>query len=104
MSDLKNKIMDIYDVRPSTAEHIETIVEAIVMMAENEEDAIRKASSVIPKPKKGEWIVAETVDVFDGTINVYQCDQCGGVQWRNTSFCPACGADMRGADDDTDNV
>lgn len=36
MSDLKNKIMDTYDVRPSTAEYIQNIIEAIVMIAENE--------------------------------------------------------------------
>lgn len=36
MSDLKNKIMDTYDVRPSTAEYILNIIETIVMIVENE--------------------------------------------------------------------
>lgn len=36
MSDLKNKIMETYDVRPSTAEYIQNIIETIVMIAENE--------------------------------------------------------------------
>lgn len=99
--ELRNTIMDIYDVRPSTAEHIQTIVEAIVMIAENEyaRGYAEVNEDVISKSKEGEWLIAETVDILDGrsTINVYQCNQCGGVQWGNTSFCPACGADMRGS-------
>lgn len=41
---------------------------------------------------KGKWIIHN-----DYNENCrYGCDQCGNLTNRNSSFCPNCGADMRG--------
>lgn len=55
--------------------------------------------------RKGHWIQK---DYYDADWNVYECDQCG-EPWQleagtpkdnNMNFCPRCGADMRGEQDD----
>ena len=32
----------------------------------------------------------------------YKCSECGAVSDSNTAYCPNCGADMRGGQDETD--
>ena len=62
------------------------------------------------EPKRGKWIYCEdsTADCVDG----YRCDQCGlFVPWdyqhksidyiKDYNFCPNCGADMRGKQNDS---
>ena len=55
---------------------------------------------------KGVWVQKNH---FDIDWNVYECDQCG-EPWQleagtpkdnNMNFCPRCGADMRGVDDES---
>lgn len=51
--------------------------------------------------KKGKWIVYES---SDGLVRRCTCDQCGyethGKQWRNPNFCPNCGCQMKGEEDE----
>lgn len=42
------------------------------------------------QPRKGKWLRSGS-DIFP-----YECDQCGDINERTTSWCPHCGADMRG--------
>ena len=74
-------------------------------------DAIEKISalpSAQPERKKGKWVYAEDEYGIDG----YHCNQCGFfVPWdyihkfinyiEDYNFCPNCGADMRGEQDDS---
>lgn len=55
------------------------------------------------EPKHGEWIVSYT-----GGIKQTECSACGTsfttydvYGWH---YCPWCGAKMKGADDETDNI
>lgn len=48
--------------------------------------------------KKGEWIDFNPSDPLDPRM---KCSRCGGVELPKTTwiFCPICGADMRGANE-----
>lgn len=73
-------------------------------------DAVRawnRRKSIQPERKKGKWIYGEDKYGIDG----YHCDKCGFfVPWNyahtfinyidDYNFCPNCGADMRGEQDD----
>lgn len=65
-------------------------------------DMAIKALSV-PKREKGEWILV--VDREDEIIkeNHWECSKCGSSKsgWGEYKFCPDCGADMRGKDNDS---
>lgn len=59
------------------------------------------------KPKRGEWIEFDT----KWGRSLYYCTNCMETSEVPTAFgkplydfCPACGADMRGKDDDSDNI
>ena len=68
---------------------------------------LRELPSIQSKQKRGKWIYGEDEYGIDG----YHCDKCGFfVPWDYThkfinyiedyNFCPSCGADMRGEQDD----
>ena len=68
---------------------------------------LRELPSIQSKQKRGKWIYGEDEYGIDG----YHCDKCGFfVPWDYThkfinyiedyNFCPNCGADMRGEQDD----
>lgn len=70
--------------------------------------AFQEMPSAQPEREKGKWIYGEDEYGIDG----YRCDKCGFfVLWDyghnfinyigNYNFCPSCGADMRGEEDDT---
>lgn len=72
-----------------------------------EHDRIMSASAQ-PEREKGNWVYGEDEYGIDG----YHCDKCGFfVPWEyahnfinyieDYNFCPSCGADMRGEEDDT---
>ena len=58
------------------------------------EDALKALPSA--QPRKGKWINNSPVTM--------KCDQCGYVisdwKWHESNFCPNCGADMRGGQDE----
>lgn len=49
-----------------------------------------------PERKKGKWVYNSPVTM--------KCDQCGIIikdwDWHRFKFCPSCGCDMRGEQDD----
>ena len=64
---------------------------------------------------QGEWIVHKArTEVNDGFIDFfpteYECSNCGlkqsmyFINSKPSNFCPNCGASMKGADDDSDNI
>ena len=63
---------------------------------------INKAPTI--EPKRGEW-VKRTHDTLIAQVNFAYCSECGQpIMHEHTrplwSFCPNCGADMRGKDDE----
>lgn len=48
-------------------------------------------SAVVAEPKRGEW--------FDVGSMSCRCSNCGCKSTKEYSFCPNCGADMRGRKD-----
>lgn len=64
-------------------------------------DAIEHAPTIEPERKKGEWLhVDQEPEVMLGWMPWY-CSECGvGIGKHQTSFCPHCGADMRGEEND----
>lgn len=56
-------------------------------------DDILEAPTI--EPKRGEWLPDENGD--------FRCTNCGRIaEWEffEDNFCPNCGADMKGADDE----
>lgn len=45
---------------------------------------------------KGEWV--HLMSYKDGSFVGYECDQCHTIISEKTTFCPNCGADMRGGE------
>ena len=69
----------------------------------------RKAIRALPSTdRKGHWKIYDHVDRIGRVIGekICVCDQCKETMtlpWRAKvpNFCPACGADMRGVDDES---
>ncbi len=65
--------------------------------------AVANAPTIEPERKKGKWINDRLVSTNGGTYGVRRCSECEayyqdiGYGW---DFCPNCGADMRGENDD----
>lgn len=59
---------------------------------------VRNFPTIEPERKKGEWILADRDDVPTGLM--LRCSECNREEHSNNavyySFCPYCGADMRG--------
>lgn len=51
--------------------------------------------SAQPERKTGKWIL-----IADGYTDYVKCDQCGNISYVERNFCPSCGADMRGEQDE----
>lgn len=49
---------------------------------------------------KGKWHHIQSVCYGGGTMNEVVCSKCHEQQILPTNFCPYCGADMRGEDND----
>lgn len=64
--------------------------------AEKVANRIMKAG-LIREEKQQRWYLL--FNALDGTPR-YRCPVCKEIEWKKTNFCPNCGADMRGKEDD----
>ena len=62
-------------------------------------DRFMAFASAQPERKKGQWIL-----ISDGYTDCVKCDKCGEVFDVETNFCPNCGADMRGEQNETNVI
>ena len=53
--------------------------------------------------KTGKWI-DETFEPWGLVYHPYKCNQCGEHSEANSNYCPNCGADMRGREDEQADV
>ena len=61
---------------------------------------IKALPSAQPQRMRGEWIdVTKT-----GGAELWKCSECGELELEDSYFCPNCGADMRGEQDDTNRM
>lgn len=61
--------------------------------------ALDKAITALSHPQRirGEWIdVTKT-----GGAELWKCSECGELELEDSYFCPNCGADMRGDDNES---
>lgn len=63
-------------------------------------EAIEQLPSAEPEPKTGEW----REHIFDGFMGgrprALRCTRCNYISLSAYNFCPWCGADMRGEEDE----
>ena len=62
---------------------------------------IRELPSVTPERPKGKWIDIRVIKSFhyDGEPRV-GCSRCGNEEEWSSNYCPNCGADMSGGEED----
>ena len=60
-------------------------------------DAMTMAIEALKDRQKGHW---EYEDDSINFVNLWQCSECYEVVDEKTNFCPYCGADMRGENDE----
>ena len=59
---------------------------------------IEHAPTILPERQRGRWVHYDEGD-FDYD---YKCSNCGYAVWDDSDFCPGCGADMRGGQNEAD--
>ena len=93
LSDLK-KLIVAWEKYPVMAEQLKGVETAI--------GYVEAIPSVTPKRKTGKWI---SLDDSRGKYNDYgfKCSECGEHSDYEENFCPNCGADMRGEQDERSN-
>lgn len=55
-------------------------------------EIIERQPTIEPERKKGKW---QRIVVNKYASYLYKCDKCGERSFRDSNFCPNCGADMR---------
>ena len=56
-------------------------------------EEIKALPPVTPAREQGEW---NLVSLNDMALKIYRCSICDNKTYGSTNFCPNCGADMRG--------
>ena len=59
------------------------------------EKFIDEAPTIEPERKKGKWKEVESCGCY-----MSECSACGSLYRASSSYCPICGADMRGDSDE----
>ena len=60
---------------------------------------MKRLPAAQPERKTGRWI-DETFKPWGLVYHPYKCNQCGEHSETDSNFCPHCGADMRGGQND----
>ena len=93
----KQDAKDAVDIALDTIDHVPEWVYDILL------NSLDKVQSAQPERKKGYWIKKEpTIKELHGCY--YECSKCHkfSLPFQKLNFCPNCGADMRGEQNDTD--
>ena len=57
---------------------------------------LEQLPSAQPQRMRGEWIDVTKI----GGAELWKCSKCGKLELEDSYFCPNCGADMRGEQDE----
>lgn len=72
-----------------------------IIKALDNEDVLMDLPPLIHQRKKGKWIKVDPLGIGD---EAYMCSECETGDWDVTigeyKFCPYCGAEMSGGDED----
>ena len=60
---------------------------------------VQHAPTIEPERKKGEWIYSTN---NESVCEEWTCNLCGIFSLENSNYCPSCGADMTGDENETD--
>lgn len=61
---------------------------------------LEKLPTIEPRAK-GHWIRHDNADIVEGFyVPKYECSECHAWKEDDSDYCPSCGADMRGEQDD----
>ena len=63
-------------------------------------DTLENLPSAQPEQKKGKWVYDSESYPLGNPAGYYNCNQCGESVLCKSNYCPNCGADMRGDEDD----
>ena len=74
----------------------------------NYKELLKECYEVLPsakpqEPKTGHWKRISMDKYTEHAKHWYRCDRCGKDNLGNTDWCPNCGADMRGDNDEVSN-
>ena len=73
-------------------------IELITEMIYELENSIESAD--VQPVRRGKWICTNNYEILAyGTLHYSRCSVCGEESLEEGSFCPNCGAEMRGEDD-----
>ena len=62
---------------------------------------VRDGIKALPSAQRtGRWIYNDEAYPGGNPYGHYECDQCGEYVPHKTNYCPNCGADMRGEQDE----
>lgn len=61
-------------------------------------EMLKTQPTIEPDQKKGKWIVHPGGKFVGFPYMHYECDQCRDFEPEERNFCPNCGADMRGGE------
>ena len=75
------------------ADYTGLTVEDVKKVTDEVVKELKQLPSIQPQKKKGRWF---------WTDGMYACDQCHEVLDEKSPFCPMCGADMRGEQNEGD--
>lgn len=64
-------------------------------------EALDMAIEALKDRPQGEWIKYESPIDYDDGKDAWDCSLCGAMVGKRMNFCPNCGADMRGEQDDS---
>ena len=67
---------------------------------ERDREAIENLPAAQPKRPQGHWRITPMACYGGGTLTEFECSECEVHQIVVSNFCPNCGADMRGEQDE----
>lgn len=88
--------------RDEAIKWLERIEERYINGGDEAYDAARKEAlhmAIESLERKGEWIY-HTEPLAFRPYGHYTCNLCNEISWDKSNFCPNCGADMRGGNND----
>ena len=77
--------------------------DGLIVNRQKVESMLKALPPAQSKRKTGYWIEHENADIVEGYyVPMYECSCCHIWKNDNSNYCPDCGADMRGEENEID--